>query len=161
MRQLFYNSYILSTMDFCSVIWSHSSKYNISKVSILQKRCAKIILRKPIRTPSAILFKQLGWLSFDNRCKFLTAIFVYKYLQGNTPTYIQNILQFANNTSYQLRSNTNNDLTHAWTNSKYGTNSFSYSAMNTWNSIPPFIRNSSSLASFKHKYKACLLSNQC
>ena len=81
MKQLFYNSYIMSTFDYCCAIWGTASKTNISQIAILQKRAAKIILQKPMRTPTRELFKQLKWLTFENRCKYPTAVIVYKCIQ--------------------------------------------------------------------------------
>ena len=161
MKKLYFNAYILSNMDYCCVIWSRCNKSSISKISILQKRCAKIILRKPIRTPSLSLFREMEWLSFENRCKYHTAILVHKCLQGHTPSYLQAIVHFANNKSYTLRSTTNKDISHVKTNTKFGTKSFSYAAMEIWNAIPIYVRNIVSLSGFKQTYRNYLMLNQC
>ena len=43
-RLLFYNSYIKPQFDYCSVIWSNSSNFNIDKINKLQRRPRKLIL---------------------------------------------------------------------------------------------------------------------
>ena len=161
MKILFYNSYIMSTMDYCSIVWSNcTNKSSLSKVTVLQKRCAKIILRKSIRTPSSELFHVLDWLSFENRCKYHTAVIVHKTLNNHVPPYITNILHFANNETYLLRSTTHKDISHKKINTNYGVRSFSHSAMKIWNSIPLIIRNISSVSTFKQKYKSYLMEMQ-
>ena len=134
MKILFYNSYIMSTMDYCSIVWYKcQNKSSLSKLIVLQKRCAKIILRKPIRTHSSELFHMLDWLSFENRCKYHTAVIVHKTVNNHVPSYIKNILHFASNESYSLRSTTHNDISHKKINTKYGSQTFSHSAMTVWN----------------------------
>ena len=88
MRILFYNAYILPVFDYCCSIWGKTTQTHMKKVAILQKRAAKIILFKPNRTPSSELFKELEWLTFENRCKYQTAVLVNKSLHDLTPFYI-------------------------------------------------------------------------
>ena len=45
-RLLFYTSYIKPQFDYCSVIWSNSSNFNIDKINKLQRRACKLILLK-------------------------------------------------------------------------------------------------------------------
>ena len=47
------------------------------KITLIQKRAARIILNKP-------LFKELKWLTFPDRCNYHSALLVYKTL---TDTY--------------------------------------------------------------------------
>ena len=56
MKIMFYNSYILPIFDYCCAIWGKDNKRYINKINMLQKRVAKIILNKPIRTQTEGLF---------------------------------------------------------------------------------------------------------
>ena len=68
MKILFYNSYILSCMDYCLSIWGGAPKYILKKLSKLQKRVARIILKAKFDTPSSEIFSKLNWLSIYHRC---------------------------------------------------------------------------------------------
>ena len=62
-QKLFYQGYILPFIDYGSVAWSATSSANIERLAKLQKRAARIILHAEFNTPSAFMFKELGWLS--------------------------------------------------------------------------------------------------
>ena len=59
MKCLFYNTFILSKIDYCLNIWGSSSKCNLECILKLQKRAARIILSANIETRSDIMFKKL------------------------------------------------------------------------------------------------------
>ena len=65
--KLYYNSYILSVMDYCCTVWGNASCTHIDKLCKLQKRAARIILNATTETPSAVMFKKLEWLTIYNR----------------------------------------------------------------------------------------------
>ena len=129
-------------------------------MNVLQKRAAKVILQKPNRTPSKELFLQLKWLSFNNRCKYHTAILIYKCVNNQTPEYLNNIITFSQNHKYNLRSATHNDIVNTKANTGYKKRAFSYHSMDIWNSIPIEIRMACSISAFKRQYKTHLFSNQ-
>ena len=52
------------------------------------KTAARIILHADFTTPSALMFKELGWLSVTNRLKHNKATLIYKTLNNKTPYYI-------------------------------------------------------------------------
>ncbi len=153
MKQLFYNSYILTSFDYCCTIWGRGTKTDLSKIYVLQKRAAKIILQKPIRTPSKELFSQLNWLTFDDRCKYHAAILIYKCIDNKTPEYFNDIINFSKNSRYNLRSITHNDIVNTRINTNYKKKAFSYYSMEVWNEIPIYIRTVNSIVAFKSKYK--------
>ena len=95
MKQMFYNAYLVPIFDYCCTVWGKSNKNYINKVkNNLQKRAATLILHKPVRTPTHGLFKQLKWLSFNDRCKYHTSILVYKTLNNMAPLYMTDIMGF-------------------------------------------------------------------
>ena len=160
MKIKFYNSYILPILHYCCTIWGKDNKRYINKINMLQKRIAKIILNKPIRTPSEGLFKQLNWLSFSDRCKYHTSVLVYKVTNDIAPTYMSDILTFSKNQNHNLRSSMHNDLVlKRIPRTNYYKDSFSYFSMKVWNDIPVDIRLVTKIQTFKSKYKTYLLKN--
>ena len=133
MRQLFYKAYILPMFDYCCSVWGKNKQSHIKKITMLQKRSAKVILFKPIRTPSRELFKQLEWLNFEYRCKYQTAVLVYKSLNNLTPSYVRDIIKISNNNTYQLRSSTRKDIARIRYKTQYKKHSFAYYSGDVWN----------------------------
>ena len=157
MKLLYYNAYILPIFDYCCHIWGKNNQSYVKKVSALQNRAARIILRKPKRSPSNGLIENLKWLCFNDRCKYHCATLVYKILNGLAPCYLKDLITIANNNRYSLRSATKQDLVlNGAPRTSYYKQSFSYYGMTIWNEIPIDIRNSKSLQSFKIRYKSHL-----
>ena len=151
MRILFYNAYILPVFDYCCSIWGITTQAYMKKITILQKRSAKIILFKPSRTPSLELFKNLEWLTFENRCKYQTAVLVYKSLHDLTPIYIRELVKVSKNEHYNLRSSARQDIAHIRYKTQYKKQSFAFHSINIWNFLPEHIRKLNS----EKKFKSC------
>ena len=60
-QKLFYQGYILSLIEYGSNTWGSTSKLNIERLSKLQKRAARKILKADFDTPSSEMFDELGW----------------------------------------------------------------------------------------------------
>jgi len=111
---------------------------------------AKLILNKPIRTPTDGLSKQLKWLTFTNRCKYHTALFVYKTLNHMALSYMSDIITVSTNKRYSLRSVLRKDLVLKHKpKTKYIKDSFNYYSMTVWNEIPIKMKNAANIKLFK------------
>ena len=160
MKQLFYNSYILPFFDYCCTVWWKSAKYRTSKLSVLQKRAARITLGAPSRTSSIELFAELNWLTFDNRCDYHAGVLIFKCRNNLSPRYIGDIISFSSKTKYNLRSSAHYDIINSRFNTLFKKKAFSFYSMNIWNKIPISIRVATSLSNFKHQLKQYLFSKQ-
>ena len=129
-------------------------------MTTLQKRAAKIILFKPFKTPSNDLFKKLEWLTFENRCKYQTAVLVYKSLHDLTPDYIRELVKLSSNDKYNLRSSSRQDIAHIHYKTQYKKQSFAFHSVNVWNFLPERIRKSKSEKMFKSCCKKFLVDYQ-
>ena len=69
-RILFYNSYILTHLDFCCIIWGSCSSTLEDKLVKFQKRAARVILDCDFYTPSLELFKELNGQTFPERVTY-------------------------------------------------------------------------------------------
>ena len=160
MKLLYYNSYILPVFDYGCVVWGHGTNTYRNKISSIQKRAARIILAKPRGFTKADLFHDLQWLSFDDRCRYHTALLIYKTAHNLAPIYMNDILKFSENRYHTLRSQSKNNLALTYKpRTNYMLNSFRYFGFKVWNSIPSHIKNSTSIVSFKRNYKKYLLEN--
>ena len=78
-RKLFYTSFILPHMDYCSSIWGGSP--HIKKLFLYQKRAARVILDVNIRHHSSRdLFISLNWMPIKDRIEYRKSILVYTYI---------------------------------------------------------------------------------
>ena len=156
MKLLFYNAYIMSTFDYCCTVWG-KGKYIQNTIYKTQKRVARLILNKPIKTNSIEMFNTLKWLPFPKRCEYHIAILVFKASNNLAPDYIAKLLTFSNNTSYNLRSIDRKDLVYHKARTNYLKQSFSYNSTLVWNAVPLALRNVSNIYSFKRQFKKHLL----
>ena len=92
-QKLFYQGYILPLIDYGSNTWGSTSKLNIERLSKLQKRAARIILKADFDTLSSEMFNELGWSTIENRHNYNKAVLTYKALNDLTPEYISNLLK--------------------------------------------------------------------
>jgi hypothetical protein len=161
MKQLFYNAYIVPIFDYGCITWCKTSQSNLTRLTRLQKRAARIILNKPTRTPTFQLFTELKWLSFRSRCKYHVCLLVYKTLNNLAPKYLNNILSFSTNSSYNLRSVQRYNITNNRPNTNSLKRTFSYFAMEIWNSVPSNIKHIRNIMSFKKQLKTYFLLNDC
>ena len=146
----FYQGYILPLIDYGSVTWSGTSSTNLERILKLQKRAAPIFLHVDYNTPSATLFRELGWQPINKRL-------TYKALNKLTPEYITNLLKPVSEThSRSLRSSVNGTLSVPRSRTSLFDRSFSSSAPRIWNLFPISVRNSSSLNGFKNSLKEVL-----
>ena len=155
-QKLYYQGYILPLIDYGSVTWGATSNGNIERLSKLQKRAARIILHADFTTPSALMFKELGWLSVTDRLKHNKATLIYKALTNKAPNYIANLLKPMSEVhTLNLRSTENGTLYVPRSRTSLYDGSFSCSALRLWNSLPKTVRNAGSLPTFKQSLKLC------
>jgi hypothetical protein len=60
----------------------------------LQKRTARLILDQDPIAPSEPLFKQLGWITIEQRIKYHKYLLVSKCLKNEAPVYLKNKIQY-------------------------------------------------------------------
>ena len=149
-QKRFYQGYILPLIDYGSITWGTASNTNIERVSKLQKRAARIILRADFDTPSSAMFQELNWPSIENRLKYNKAVLTYRALNKLTPDYISNLLKPLSEThSLNLRSSENGSLHIPLARTALYDNSFTCSAPKLWNALPQTVRDADSLFTFK------------
>ena len=88
-RILCYNSYLLSHLDFCCIIWGNRSSTLGDKLVKFQKRAARVILDCGFYTPSSELFKELNWQTFPERVTYQQAMLMYRKINNICPDYLK------------------------------------------------------------------------
>ena len=77
----------------------------------------------------------------------------FKSLNNQTTIYVKELLTFSNNSFYNLRSTVKKSIVNEKPNSKFKSNTFSYSGMKTWNKLPKRLINCPSVESFEIQLK--------
>ena len=91
-RLLYYNSYIKPQFDYCSIIWSNSSNFNINKINKLQRRACKFILLNDYNSLNES-WEQLNILSFDQGVFLNKANIIYRIYNTLAPRYLHEMFQ--------------------------------------------------------------------
>ena len=152
-RKRFYNAYILPHFDFCCVIWGNCSSSLEDKLVKFQKRAARVILDLDYLTPSDTLFKEINWMTFPERVIYLKAVQMFKTINNDSPEYLKSLFKFTSEIhSRLLRSSSNTLLYSPRPNTELYRSTFTFSGSSIWNSLPSFVKNSSSLKQFKKSY---------
>ena len=124
-----------------------------------QNRCARLIFKKPKRTHSSPLLKELHWLPVAQRIQFRTLVHTFKSLNNLSPHYISSLLPVRKPPAYSLRSSTVTCLHVPKTRTLTGDRAFSSSAPRLWNNLPATTRGITTIASFKKSLKRHLFPN--
>ena len=159
MKVLFYNSFILSRLDYCICIWGGATKIYLEKLHKIQKRVARIILNVDFNEmTSKDMFYNLKWMSIYDRIYFKRCIDMYKIANDLVPQYICDNFSSQNQCNYSLRSRMglNYDVRHP--KLILFQRSFLYAAVSSWNNLSASVRTSPSLDLFKRTLKSHILS---
>ena len=93
-RILFYSTTIKPVFLYGGTVWSSTSKYNIRRISCLQKRAARVILGLKTRGERTVtLFKRLDWLPFYDEINVNKLCLLYICLNGQCPEYLGSRLE--------------------------------------------------------------------
>ena len=116
-----------------SLVWTYCSTEDLRRVFRLQKRAARIIFQVDTRSRTVDNFKKLGWITFYDKVKINTFIFVFKKLNGDVPSYIDKL--FITNQSIhsrQTRYGGYNLVCPRYTRSSEVGRSFTISSIKLW-----------------------------
>ena len=154
---ILYKSLIQPQFDYCSAVWFGRYNEDVHKLSVLQKRCARIILSVNYLTSSDIMFPMLGWKSLQDRCNYFKALLMYKSLNGLAPSYLSAKFNYVSdrhgvNTRQAAAGLLALPPCSNGNDTEYFKSSFSYSGVQVWNKINLDIRKSPSIQCFKRMY---------
>ena len=160
LRSIFYNAYIQPQFNYCNIIWGHSSNYNVSKITKLQRRACKVILENQYENLESAI-KKLNMLSFDQNVFVNKAKTMYKVANGHVPQYIVDLFQSRADSlpNTSLRSVSNHNFTIPQPKCSLYKESLSYSGPVIWNAIPTDMKKSSTINAFVNKLRDWMLNS--
>ena len=83
---------VISHLDYANAIMVGLSYKHIAKLQHVQNMAAKVVLKRGKRTSSKDSLQTLHWLTLRSQINFKIAVLVYKFLHGEAPEYLQNLL---------------------------------------------------------------------
>ena len=124
-----------------------------AKKKKIQKEAARIVTGLTRSVSIDNLYRECGWVTMEERRKQQKFIFMYKSVNGLIPSYISELIPplISEITDYPLRNQ--NNITVPFNRTETARKSCIPSSITLWNSLDAELRNSSSVASFKHQLK--------
>ena len=142
------NTFVMSSFNYCSLVWNFSSAQSLNKIENLQKRALRNLLNDYYNTYEDLLEKS-GYPNMNLRRKRTLCIEIYKTLNKLNPSYMNDIFKLRN-TDRLTREKYKLNLEIPKPNqATFETRSLRSYGPKTWNAFPYHIKTSNNLNSFK------------
>ena len=141
-----YQSFILSNFNYCPLTWHFTSETNTKKMEKIQERALRFIYDDFVADYNTLLTMS-GFPSLKIRRLRLIAQEFFKIYNKDGPTYLHDLVDIKEQ-SYNFRYSNTAKLPKPRT-TRYGINSFRFTAAKLWNNLPNHFRQISSFNTFK------------
>ena len=143
-RRIVMKTFIESQFNYCPLIWMFHSRTINNKINRLHERALRIVYSEFKSSFEGLLMKDNSF-SIHERNIQSSAIEIYKFLNGLSPSFLNNVFHKNISNSYELQNHKN----------LYSRNpkTVSYIAPKIWSKVPETIKMNSSLESFKTKIR--------
>ena len=130
-----YLSFIRPTLEYANVVWVNCTDNDCDQLESIQRRAARIITGGIIRTPTKLLYDEIGLEPLKSRRDRNSILLLHKIINGNIPTYLQELKPEENNHRLGRNLRSSNLLrTPKCRITKYQS-SFLPRAINLWNKL--------------------------
>ena len=151
-----YKSLIQPKIDYAITIWGYTNEVNLERIQHLQNRVARVILNNFdfVNTRGIELVSKLGIMNIKQRRDYFMALLMYKSIHGLAPNYLCNEIIMEIEVSDRTKRHINENNVHmpdAYL--EITKNAFSCKGPYVWNSLPNFLKECTSLTTFKMKAK--------
>ena len=149
---------VLSHLDYSNAILVNLPSNAIHKMQRVQNMAADIVLQDKQESSTTRCLQKLHWLPIKQRIKFKILTLVYKCINNQAPSYLQNLLTVNPTSNRPTRSNSKyKQLVVPFTKRKtFADRSFSVVGPKFWNELPNELCMSMNLESFKRNLKTYL-----
>ena len=142
-------------MTYGVVVWGSTFENLLNPVRVAQKEVLRVMTFSDPTAHSSPLSYDLKILKLDDLHQLSISVFVYECQKNIVPLSFVNVFtQTANVHPYNTRSAARGDLFILQKNTlQYGLRSICFNGAKIWNSIPPEIRDASSVRILKNNLK--------
>lgn len=148
-----YISYLRPILEYASILWDNCTMSEKDLIEKIQYDSARAVTGLTRSVSLNKLINEIGWVSLSDRRKMQKLILIFKYKNGDLPSYLNDIMPdtVRDTNIYNLR----NQLDYATVARRLEIFSKSVipSSIKLWNDLDIDTRNSNSLFSFKRKLK--------
>ena len=151
-RRLLCNSLIQPHYDFACCSWYPLLTQNLKKrLQISQNKCIRFCLSLKNRDRiDTTKFAEINWLPVEERFEQCMCTLIYKFFYNDVPEYINEIF-IVNIEKYNTRNT--NMLKRPFYKTSNGQKAISYIGPKLWDSMPNYLKEKRTIATFKHDYK--------
>ena len=151
-----YKSILLPHVSYCNIVWgSFKSKNHL--ILLQQKKAIRLCAGVGYYENTNPIFNRFKTLKIDDIHILQLALFMYRFHSRQLPLTFTRMFQLNSVIhKYPTRSSTNFHLLNPVTALAH--KSIRHAGPDTWNTIPPTIRNASTLIKFKFAFKQSILS---
>ena len=150
-RRTVMKTFIESQFNYCPLIWMFHSRTMNNKINRLHERALRIVYSDFKSSFEGLLMEDNSFSIHERNTQSL-AIEIYKFLNGLSPSYLNNVFLKSISNSYDLRNHKELYSRNPKT-VRYGTETVSYIAPKIWSKVPETIKMSSLLKSSKTKIR--------
>lgn len=152
LRRMLCNALIQPHFDFASCAWFPClTKKFTQKLNVAQNKCIRFCLLLGNRNHIGFNeFEKINWLPIKYRNKQSNCSLVHNFFQNKCPNYMSDTFTVNENQTRTRNSSLQLNKPVCKTN---GQNSLSFLGPDSWNEIPPDMRRTENLNTFKHKLK--------
>ena len=150
---------VLSRLDYGNSTLAGISGHLIAKLQSVLNAAARLTLAARKYDHVTPLLRELHWLCFPERIDYKLAMLAFKCLNGLAPSYLANVFDRVSDVQARrhLRSASTTDvLVPRVRRSTIGGRAFPVAASRVWNGLPPLVRSSPTLETFKKHLKTVL-----
>lgn len=156
--KLVLQSLVLSSLDYCSTIWSSASKQDVDKLQLIQNRAARLALRCSGRSSVEWMHAVLSWMRVDQRLACSLVTFLFNICHIGKPDNLLLQLQPTNTRhGYATRHALGVHFTLPLPRTNALKRSVMYRAVTYWNRLPPHLIRIDNKSSFKKKLKEAVI----
>ena len=141
---------------YCNVVWGKNYTTTLDRLILLQKKLIRIVTCSPFRAHTEPLFFANRILNVTDINDYTIGTFMYEYIDGNVTDIFNNYFQ-RNRDIHGLNIRNADDLHVPYSRLDVRKFSIKIAGPNLWNSIPLYIKNSTSTNLFKRNMRAYLL----
>ena len=155
--QTIYFSFIRPLLEYADVVWNNCTQYEAEDLELIQNEAARIVTGATRLASVESLLTETGWESLSDRRRKHKLIMFYKMKNSLCPEYLSSLIptSVGSSVGYSLRNA--NDIKTIKANSELYHKSFLPSTIREWNDLPRTVRDSPSLANFKHQLNSNLI----